>query len=264
MSDKTCIEEISNNEEVYHDALNKSNEEIIDEIVKSQGELNLSDEIVTDKNDDKEEHESPEVFKDCEEEIYDEEALKEMEKEMTDEQKATNKENADLLKQEGNDLFKNCDYEKCLEKYTKALNIAPSCYPKDRAVLYANRAAAKIKLDSKKSAIDDCTKAISLNEEYTKAYLRRAKLYEETEKLDESFADFKKVLELEPTCKDAQEAVQRLPPLIEERNEKLKTEMMGKLKELGNAILRPFGLSTNNFQMQQDPATGSYSINFKQ
>ena len=84
------------------------------------------------------------------------------------------------------------------------------------------------------------------------------------DKLDEALADYKKVYDLDPGQKEAREAVVRLPPIINERNEKMKEEMLGKLKDLGNMILKPFGLSTNNFQMQQDPNTGSYSINFNQ
>lgn len=93
---------------------------------------------------------------------------------------------------------------------------------------------------------------------------RRAALYEETDKLDECMADYNKIVELDPTSVEARTHIKRLEPIVAERNERLKTEMMGKLKDLGNMILKPFGLSTNNFQMQQDPSTGSYSVNFTQ
>jgi tetratricopeptide (TPR) repeat protein len=99
---------------------------------------------------------------------------------------------------------------------------------------------------------------------YIANIFRRAALYEETDKLDESLEDFKKALELDPENIEARAASIRLPPRINERNEKMKAEMIDKLKDLGNMILRPFGLSTSNFEMKQDPSTGSYSVNFNQ
>lgn len=89
-------------------------------------------------------------------------------------------------------------------------------------------------------------------------------MYETTDKLDEALADYKSAYDLDPGQHEAREALVRLPPIIDERNERLKEEMMGKLKDLGNLILKPFGLSTSNFQMAKDPNSGSYSINFNQ
>lgn len=194
----------------------------------------------------------------------DEEKLKDLELTLSEEEKIVQHKMALDSKNKGNEEFKKENYLESIILYTEGLRICPLKYESDRAVLYANRAASKAKLDRKKDALDDCTKAIELNDKYVKAYLRRSKLYEETEKLDESLADYKKILELDPGNKDAVAAQVRLPPMIEERNEKLKGEMLGKLKELGNVILRPFGLSTDHFKLTQDPNTGGYSVNFSQ
>jgi tetratricopeptide (TPR) repeat protein len=55
-----------------------------------------------------------------------------------------------------------------------------------------------------------------------------------------------------------------LPPKTAAAKDKEMAEMMGKLKELGNGILKPFGLSTDNFKMVKDDKTGGYSVNFEQ
>ncbi|NXP03393.1 TTC1 protein, partial [Thinocorus orbignyianus] len=194
----------------------------------------------------------------------DEEYLLELEKDMPEEEKQKRRKESTMLKEKGNEQFKKGDYGEAEDSYTKALQICPACFQKDRAVLFSNRAAAKMKQDKTEAALGDCSKAVELDPNYIRALLRRAELYEKTEKLDEALEDYKAILEKDPSVPQAREACMRLPRQIEERNEKLKKEMLGKLKDLGNLVLRPFGLSTENFQIKQDSSTGSYSINFVQ
>ncbi|XP_059555078.1 tetratricopeptide repeat protein 1 isoform X1 [Myotis daubentonii] len=194
----------------------------------------------------------------------DEEYLIELEKNMPDEEKQKRREESTRLKEEGNEQFKKGDYIEAERSYSQALQMCPSCFQKDRSILFSNRAAARMKQDKKEMAISDCSKAIQLNPSYIRALLRRAELYESTDKLDEALEDYKSILEKDPSVHQAREACMRLPKQIEERNERLKEEMLGKLKDLGNLVLRPFGLSTENFQIKQDSSTGSYSINFVQ
>ncbi|OQV06966.1 TPR repeat-containing protein [Cladophialophora immunda] len=61
--------------------------------------------------------------------------------------------------------------------------------------------------------------------------------------------------------KTVRDALVLLPPRIEEAKQKEVSEMMGKLKDLGNGILKPFGLSTDNFKVVQGEG-GGYSLSF--
>ncbi|KAL2761085.1 hypothetical protein ACRALDRAFT_2039583 [Sodiomyces alcalophilus JCM 7366] len=54
-----------------------------------------------------------------------------------------------------------------------------------------------------------------------------------------------------------------LPARTKAAQEAETAEMWSKLKDLGNGILKPFGLSTDNFQMVKDEKTGGYSMNFQ-
>jgi tetratricopeptide (TPR) repeat protein len=60
------------------------------------------------------------------------------------------------------------------------------------------------------------------------------------------------------------ENLQKLTPRLEAAKTREMAEMMDKLKGLGNSILKPFGLSTENFQFVKDEKTGGYSMNFNQ
>ncbi|EMC91853.1 hypothetical protein BAUCODRAFT_38996 [Baudoinia panamericana UAMH 10762] len=60
------------------------------------------------------------------------------------------------------------------------------------------------------------------------------------------------------------DAAQKLAPRLKEAQEREVAEMMGKLRGLGDSILKPFGLSTGNFNFVKDERTGGYSMNFSQ
>ncbi|WPH04721.1 TPR repeat [Acrodontium crateriforme] len=60
------------------------------------------------------------------------------------------------------------------------------------------------------------------------------------------------------------DSVRKLGPKLNKAKEKEMAEMMSKLKGLGNSLLKPFGLSTENFNFVKDEKSGGYSMNFSQ
>ncbi|KAK6185572.1 hypothetical protein SNE40_007776 [Patella caerulea] len=213
-----------------------------------------------DNDDDGEEEEEDDVKV---EKIDEDEYKRTLEETLSDDEKLERKIKSQEIKDEGNKFFRESEFNEAIDRYTEALKICPFAFPKERSIMYSNRGACHMKLENNEEAIKDCSSALDLHPHYLKAVLRRAELYEKIDKLDEALADYQKAVELDPTQNKARITAMRLADQIKDRNEKMKAEMLGKLKDLGNLVLKPFGLSTDNFQLQQGE-TGSYSVNFKQ
>ena len=182
----------------------------------------------------------------------------------TEEELAEIKPQVISLKDLGNSLYRSGHSYAAMTEYTKALELCRKQLDDTRSVLHANRAACHVSCSEYKEAEEDCDSAIKLNPQYLKALLRRGQVREKLEKLAPALEDYKSVLELDPRNGAALEAARRLPREIEVQQEKMKEECIEKLKDLGNLVLKPFGLSTENFQMVQNPETGGYNIQFNQ
>ncbi|CAL4933997.1 unnamed protein product [Urochloa decumbens] len=185
---------------------------------------------------------------------------------LTDEQlREKARSQANDAKAEGNKLFGAGQYEEALSQYEMALQIAAELESAEdiRSACHSNRAVCFLKLGKHDETIKECTKALDLNPSYVKALLRRAEAHEKLEHYDEAIADMKKVIELDPSNQQATRSLFRLEPLAAEKREKMKEEMIAKLKDLGNSVLGRFGMSVDNFKAVQDPNTGSYSIQFQ-
>lgn len=170
---------------------------------------------------------------------------------------------AEELKQQGNALYSKGDTDAAAAAYAEAVYLVPPGSPMS-AVLHANLAACQLKQETYQAAVQSSTAALKANPDYLKALMRRSMAYEKLDDLDRALQDAKQVAEKDPGNVWASGVVDRLAPIVQQRQEDMKEEMLGKLKDLGNTLLGKFGMSLDNFQAQKDPATGNYSIKFQQ
>ena len=55
-------------------------------------------------------------------------------------------------------------------------------------------------------------------------------------------SDYARAMEIEPSNQSAIDGVRRVNELVQKKQEKEKEELVGKLKDLGNMVLKPFGI----------------------
>lgn len=94
-------------------------------------------------------------------------------------------------KEEGNIAYKMEQYEEAQRLYTEALAIDPQNVMTN-AKLHFNRAMVATKLCNWSESVEECTKALNLDEGYLKALLRRAASYMELKEYEEAVRDLEK------------------------------------------------------------------------
>ena len=86
-----------------------------------------------------------------------------------------------------------------------------------------------------------------------------AQIAKKEEKYDVALKWLKQIIEDHPSDALVAKEISECEKLEKEKMEKMKDEVVGQLKNLGNMFLGKFGLSTDNFKMTQNP-DGSYGM----
>ncbi|XP_034425764.1 dnaJ homolog subfamily C member 7-like isoform X3 [Hippoglossus hippoglossus] len=107
---------------------------------------------------------------------------------------------AEGFKEQGNALYSKKDYSEAFNYYTKAIDTCPKT-----ASYYGNRAATLMMLSRFREALEDSQQAVRLDESFMKGHLREGKCHLSLGNAMAASRCFQKVLELEPSNREAQQ-----------------------------------------------------------
>ncbi|XP_066489639.1 RNA polymerase II-associated protein 3 [Tiliqua scincoides] len=108
-------------------------------------------------------------------------------------------------KEKGNNYFKQGNYDAAIDCYTKGMNADPY-----NPVLPTNRASAFFRLKKYSVSESDCSLALALNKNYTKAYARRGAARFALQNFEGAKEDYEKVLELDANNFEAKSELRKI------------------------------------------------------
>lgn len=115
-----------------------------------------------------------------------------------------------LEKEKGNDAFKNAQYDKAIEHYTKALNITSDKTSALAISCFNNRAACNQQMSNFQAVIEDTSEVIEVDPRNLKALLRRGLAFEGLERYKSALQDIRAVLAIDPKVDVANKAQHRI------------------------------------------------------
>lgn len=123
------------------------------------------------------------------------------------------KEAAEKLKSQGNELLKQDRFQEAIDSYSKAIAIDGR-----NAVYFCNRAAAYSKMGDHQSCLGDCLRALELDPNYSKAYGRKGLAHTAVGQHKEAKECFQKALELDPVNDGYKENLHRAEQSLNEQS----------------------------------------------
>lgn len=96
------------------------------------------------------------------------------------------------LKEKGNQAIKESNFDESIKIYDEALLVDPN-NRKLNSVILSNRALAWVKKHEFKKALEDVNQSIYLNEQYFRAFLRRADIRLKMGEFDAAVLDYQRV-----------------------------------------------------------------------
>jgi tetratricopeptide (TPR) repeat protein len=127
-------------------------------------------------------------------------------------------EQAEAVKfKEGNDAFKNGNWDSAAKLYTKAINLQKT-EDKDLVIFLKNRAAAYLKLKNYDAAVSDCDKSLAIVPNDPKALYRRCQALECLERYEEAYRGATQIFKDDPNYKMIPPVLERLHRIVQERS----------------------------------------------
>lgn len=116
-----------------------------------------------------------------------------------------------IMKQEGNDLVKNSQFQGASDKYSECLAIKPN-----ECAIYTNRALCFLKLERFAEAKQDCDSALQMEPKNKKAFYRRALAHKGLKDYLSASTDLQEVLQLDPNVQEAEQELEMVTNLLRE------------------------------------------------
>ena len=118
-------------------------------------------------------------------------------------------ENLKSLREKGNALFHECQYEAAIGFYELALHeVGVTCETK--AILHGNKAACFLKLKKYQDAIFESSTSLGFNSSYIKSLYRRCKAFQSVNRIQAAFDDAQSMVDISPDDKETLNVFNRL------------------------------------------------------